>query len=95
MGHSSLDEKQPCLIYQLASQGSLRHRLDCKDDTPVLSWDVRLKIAYQSANALSYLHKAHSEAESLVHADIKSDNILLDENNDAKVSVFGIVKSFG
>jgi serine/threonine protein kinase len=86
IGHSPLNEPQPCLVFPLMPQGSLRDRLDCHEGTPPLSWDVRVKVALQTALALSFLHAPFEGSEhAVLHLDVKSDNVLLDDNYDAKV----------
>jgi serine/threonine protein kinase len=52
-----------------------------------LGWDVRLQIAEDIANGLAFLH-----AEGVVHRDVKSFNVLLDEHLHAKLADFGIAK---
>jgi len=55
-----------------------------------LNWSSRLKIALGSARGLAYLH--HDCCPKIVHRDIKSSNILLDENLEPHVSDFGLAK---
>lgn len=54
----------------------------------VLDWDARYKIALGAARGISYLH--HDCIPHIIHRDIKSSNILLDENMEARVSDFGL-----
>ena len=56
----------------------------------LLNWSARLRIALGSARGLAYLH--HDCSPKIVHRDIKSSNILLDENLEPRVSDFGLAK---
>lgn len=55
-----------------------------------LNWSARLKVAFGSARGLAYLH--HDCSPKIIHRDIKSSNILLDENFEPHVSDFGLAK---
>ena len=55
-----------------------------------LNWSARLNVALGSARGLAYLH--HDCSPRIVHRDIKSSNILLDENLEPHVSDFGLAK---
>ncbi|XP_078000687.1 interleukin-1 receptor-associated kinase 4-like [Glandiceps talaboti] len=76
-----------CLIYDYMSNGSLQDRLMCMDGTPPLHWHQRLSICRDVARGICYLH-----AKNLIHRDIKSANVLLDENFVGKVGDFGLVR---
>lgn len=54
----------------------------------VLDWPTRFRIAVGAARGISYLH--HDCIPHIIHRDIKSSNILLDQNMDARVSDFGL-----
>ncbi|KAI5386320.1 calcium/calmodulin-regulated receptor-like kinase 1 [Lathyrus oleraceus] len=75
------------LLYIYMSNGSLASHLYGKDYEP-LSWDLRLSIALDVARVLEYLH--YGADPPIVHRDIKSSNILLDEFMKAKVTDFGL-----
>ncbi|PWA51749.1 serine/threonine/dual specificity protein kinase, catalytic domain-containing protein [Artemisia annua] len=76
------------LVYEYASRGSLNHYLNDVN----LTWTQRLKICLDVAKGLSYLHDPREAYQRLIHCDIKSANILLDENFNAKVADFGLSK---
>ncbi|KAL8256971.1 hypothetical protein R6Q59_029012 [Mikania micrantha] len=79
------------LIYDYVANGSLERFLhECRDGDETLSWNARLKVIYGSARGLAYLH--HDCSPRIVHRDVKSSNILLDENFEPRVSDFGLAK---
>ncbi|XP_074311189.1 receptor-like serine/threonine-protein kinase At1g78530 [Silene latifolia] len=77
------------LIYELMPNGSLDSYLHGKlKDKKQLDWATRYKIALGAAKGIAYLH--HDCIPHIIHRDIKSSNILLDENSEARVSDFGL-----
>lgn len=77
------------LIYSYMENGSLDYWLHEKiDGGSSLNWDHRLKVARGSSHGLAYLHKVCEP--NIVHRDIKSSNILLDENFEAHLADFGL-----
>ncbi|KAM0855770.1 hypothetical protein ACQ4PT_049558 [Festuca glaucescens] len=87
------DKKHLALVYEYMHGGDLEDRLrgEASVATP-LSWHRRLKIALDSAQGLEYLHK--SCQPPLIHRDVKTKNILLSANLEAKISDFGLMKVF-
>ncbi|XP_077242209.1 putative receptor-like protein kinase At1g49730 [Tasmannia lanceolata] len=82
-----VEKHERFLIYEYMENGSLKDHLDFPGKGP-LSWQTRIQIAIDVANALDYLHFYCDPP--LCHRDIKSSNILLDENFVAKVADFGL-----
>lgn len=79
------------LIYSFMENGSLDYWLHERvDGNMTLKWDVRLKIAQGAARGLAYLHKVCEP--NVIHRDVKSSNILLDEKFEAHLADFGLAR---
>lgn len=79
-----------CLVYEYMANGSLEDRLFRKGNTPVLSWQLRFRIAAEIGTGLLFLHQ--TKPEPLVHRDLKPGNILLDRNFVSKISDVGLAR---
>ncbi|KAH6558883.1 hypothetical protein KP509_1Z040400 [Ceratopteris richardii] len=88
LGYST-EEKQ-VLVYEFMSKGPLSEHLHGphSKNNYGLPWATRLRIMLNAAQGLSYLHEGCSP--QIIHRDIKSSNILLNDEMEAKISDFGI-----
>ncbi|XWS64972.1 hypothetical protein CRYUN_Cryun05aG0050100 [Craigia yunnanensis] len=81
------------LVYEYADKGSVSDWLHSNkfQTSFTLSWNQRVQIAYDIADALNYLHNYINP--SYIHKNLKTSNILLDVNFRAKVANFGLARA--
>nr|XP_043630330.1 uncharacterized protein LOC122601651 [Erigeron canadensis] len=88
LGYSD-DDGERILVYEYASGGSFDRKLGKTS----LTWNQLLKICIGAARGLNHLHDpVDGTQQRVLHRDVKSSNILLDENLTAKISDFGLSK---
>ncbi|KAL5824496.1 hypothetical protein ACOSQ3_020559 [Xanthoceras sorbifolium] len=80
------------LIYEFMANGNLETHLLDKTVANILSWEKRLQIATEAALGLEYIHSDCKPP--IVHRDVKSTNILLNEKFQAKLADFGLSRIF-
>ncbi|KAJ0527999.1 putative protein kinase RLK-Pelle-RLCK-X family [Helianthus annuus] len=76
------------LVYEMMHQGSLDSQLHGPTHGTALTWHRRMKVALDIARGLEYLHERCNPP--VIHRDLKSSNILLDSNFNAKISNFAL-----
>ncbi|OIS95737.1 PREDICTED: LEAF RUST 10 DISEASE-RESISTANCE LOCUS RECEPTOR-LIKE PROTEIN KINASE-like 1.1 isoform X2 [Nicotiana attenuata] len=89
-GCTSSRSRELLLVYEYILNGTLADHLHGRRAKQrSLSWPIRMNIAIETAGALAYLH-----ACDVIHCDVKTNNILLDQNFSVKVADFGISRLF-
>ena len=74
-------------MLEYVPNGTLHEKLHSKENGYVLPWEARTRIALQTAEAVQYLHEFRGLP--IIHCDLKSSNVLLDQNLDSKLCDFG------
>ncbi|KAJ0877546.1 putative protein kinase RLK-Pelle-SD-2b family [Helianthus annuus] len=86
-----MEAREIILVYEYATKGSLSNYLGSQRNVN-LNWAKRIQICLDIAHGINYLHTDTEAKPRIIHRDIKSENILLDENLNAKVADFGLSK---
>ncbi|BFG17348.1 hypothetical protein CerSpe_036220 [Prunus speciosa] len=92
LGYCKIGEER-LLVYEYMEYGSLEEMLHGRTktrDRRILTWEERKKIARGAAKGLCFLH--HNCIPHIIHRDMKSSNVLLDNEMEARVSDFGMAR---
>ncbi|KAH6775702.1 hypothetical protein C2S52_013263 [Perilla frutescens var. hirtella] len=88
----SIEGEERVLIYEYLQNKSLNCFIFDPDQRTVLTWPKRFDIIMGIARGVLYLH--HDSRLKVIHRDLKTSNILLDENLNPKISDFGLARTF-
>ncbi|XP_063947538.1 G-type lectin S-receptor-like serine/threonine-protein kinase At2g19130 [Daucus carota subsp. sativus] len=88
-----IEGEKRLLVFDYMKNGSLENHLFRQNSDVFLDWKARYNIMIGTARGLNYLHEKCRDC--IIHCDIKPDNILLDEEFNAKVGDFGLAKLLG
>ncbi|KAL8510405.1 hypothetical protein ACS0TY_017281 [Phlomoides rotata] len=88
-----IEGEERMLIYEYLQNKSLDYFVFDQNDRKLLTWPIRFEIIMGIARGLLYLH--HDSRLKIIHRDLKTSNILLDENLNPKISDFGLARTFG
>ncbi|XP_031122331.1 LEAF RUST 10 DISEASE-RESISTANCE LOCUS RECEPTOR-LIKE PROTEIN KINASE-like 1.2 [Ipomoea triloba] len=89
-GCSSRHNREFLLVYEYIPNGTVADHLHGNRSADrLLTWPIRMKIAVETAAALAYLH-----ASGIIHRDVKTSNIILDNNFCVRVADFGLSRLF-
>jgi tRNA A-37 threonylcarbamoyl transferase component Bud32 len=84
---AAMEEPDICIVTEYMSKGSLYHLLH--DPKVSISWETVRKVALDAARGMAYLHL---RTPAIIHRDLKSHNLLVDDNWKVKVCDFGLSK---
>ncbi|CAL9082084.1 unnamed protein product [Musa textilis] len=91
-GCTSRSSRELLLVYEYVPNGTVADHLHgCREREGALTWPLRMSIAIETADALSYLHAVTPQ---IIHRDVKTTNILLDRSFHVKVGDFGLSRLF-
>ncbi|CAJ1843472.1 unnamed protein product [Sphenostylis stenocarpa] len=89
-GCTSKHSRELLLVYEFIPNGTVAYHLQGRSsESTLLPWSIRLNIAVETAEALAYLH-----AKGVIHRDVKTNNLLLDDQFRVKVADFGLSRDF-
>ncbi|KAK0595830.1 hypothetical protein LWI29_010400 [Acer saccharum] len=89
-GCTSRHSRELLLVYEFIPNGTVADHLHGRNsNSGLLPWPVRLNIAVETADALAFLHTS-----DVIHRDVKTNNILLENNFRVKVADFGLSRLF-
>ncbi|KAF5783310.1 putative protein kinase RLK-Pelle-CrRLK1L-1 family [Helianthus annuus] len=83
-----VEDTEMIVVTENASNGYLNDYLGNANDMRILTWEKRLKICIDVAHSLKYLHYEMEDQKVIIHRDIWSNNIVVDENWGAKIGGF-------
>lgn len=87
------EKEHLALVYEYMSQGNLCDHLRGKNGVhEPLNWATRVRVVLEAAQGLDYLHKGCSLP--IIHRDVKTNNILIGQNLQAKIADFGLCKTY-